>query len=376
MLLAPALRAPRTTVAVTLAALTLLAAPALGMNLRSSTEQDLPRDIPVMRGYDRLVAAFPTTGGPHRVVVRAPADQAGAVRAALADLAARARARPEFTLDGEPQGRTSPDQTVSTIDIPYPDPIGSPAAQRSLSLLRTDLVPATVGAVPGAEYAVGGITAENVDYTDQQVARLPWVIGFVVLLTVGMMAWAFRSIVVALVAGVLTVLSVAAAFGLLTLVFQNTWAEALLDFEPTGHIVNWVPLFLFVVLFGLSMDYHVFVVSRIREAAATGLATRDAVRVGLTRAAGVIISAAAVMIAVFAVFATLSLIELKQLGVGLAVAVAIDATVVRIVLLPAVMNRLGRVNWWPSRLGRSSGRPASPARTPGPAVRTAVGGRG
>src|SRR5690606_6722141 len=258
----------------------------------------------------------------------------------------------------------------------YQDPIGSPAAQRSLSLLRTDLVPATVGAVPGAEYAVGGITAENVDYTDQQVARLPWVIGFVVLLTVGMMAWAFRSIVVALVAGVLTVLSVAAAFGLLTLVFQNTWAEALLDFEPTGHIVNWVPLFLFVVLFGLSMDYHVFVVSRIREAAATGLATRDAVRVGLTRAAGVIISAAAVMIAVFAVFATLSLIELKQLGVGLAVAVAIDATVVRIVLLPAVMNRLGRVNWWPSRLGRSSARPASPARTPGPAVRTAVGGRG
>jgi RND superfamily putative drug exporter len=134
--------------------------------------------------------------------------------------------------------------------------------------------------------------------------------------------------------------------------FQQTWAEGVLDFTSTGHVVSWIPLFLFVVLFGLSMDYHVFVVSRIREAVAAGLDTRSAIREGLVRSAGVVTSAAAVMVAVFAIFGTLSMIEFKQLGVGLAAAIAIDATIVRILLLPSVMALLGRANWWPAAPNR------------------------
>jgi RND superfamily putative drug exporter len=349
-LLAPALRAPRTTVVVTVAVLAALALPAFGMSLKNSTAEDLPRTIPVMQSYDRLVEAFPGEGNTHQVVVQAPAAQADAVRSGLVVLAARASGDPLFVPDDSPQVTTSADGTVSTLDLALPYDESAPESEESLTMLRTELLPAALGAIPDVEFAVGGLIAGNVDYTSHQVERMPWVIGFVVLLTVAMMALAFRSIVVAVVAGALTVLSVAAAFGFLTLVFQNTWAEGLLDFTSSGHIVNWIPLFLFVVLFGLSMDYHVFVVSRIREAAAAGLDTRDAVRVGVTRSAGVVTSAAAVMVAVFSIFATLSLIEMKQFGVGLAAAIAIDATVVRILLLPAVMNLLGRANWWPSKL--------------------------
>jgi RND superfamily putative drug exporter len=352
VLLAPALRAPRTTLVVTLAGLAALAAPALGMSLKNSTAEDLPRSIPVVQGYDRLVAAFPREGETHTVVVRAPADRAEAVRTGLTALLEQADRDPLFAMDPMPAIRTSPTGTVSTVDVPYPHPYGSPAADASLARLRTELVPAAVGTIPGVAYAVGGDLADSVDYTTQQRRQLPWVMGAVVLLTVAMMALAFRSVVVAIVAGGLTLVSIAAAFGLLTLVFQHTWAEGLLDFTATGHIVSWIPLFLFVVLFGLSMDYHVYVVSRIREAAARGLPTRAAVREGLLDSAGVVTSAAVVMVAVFSIFAMLSLIEMKQLGVGLATAIAIDAVVVRIVLLPALMSLLGRANWWPSRLSR------------------------
>ncbi len=135
--------------------------------------------------------------------------------------------------------------------------------------------------------------------------------------------------------------------------FQHTWAEGILGFQSNGAVISWLPLFLFVVLFGLSMDYHVFVVSRIREAAMRGLPIREAVAEGVSASASVVTSAAAVMIGVFSIFATLSLLEFKQLGVGLAVAILLDATVVRIVLLPAAMALLGRWNWWsPQGLGR------------------------
>lgn len=373
VLLAPALRAPRTTLVVTLVGLAALAVPALGMSLKNSSVDELPRSIVALQGYDRLVEAYPSEGNAHTVVVRAPAGQADAVAAELHELAGRASSHPRFAAGAQPRVLTSSDGTVSTIDIPVPYGIDSPEAEESLTVLRGELVPATVGTLPGVAYAVGGTVADNVDYTSHQTERMPWVIGFVVVLTVAMMAFAFRSVVVALVAGALNLLSVAAAFGVLTLVFQHTWAQDLLDFTSTGHLVNWVPLFLFVVLFGLSMDYHVFVVSRIREAAAGGLGTREAVRAGLTRSAGVVTSAAAVMVAVFAIFATLSMVEMKQLGVGLAVAIAVDATIVRILLLPSIMNLLGRANWWPSRLSRRSYRPepapvaaAAPAAGPAP----------
>jgi putative drug exporter of the RND superfamily len=369
-LLRPALRAPRTTLVLTLAGMAALALPALGMSLKLSSIDDFPRSIPIMQTYDRLLAAFPSEGNAHQVVVRAPAEQAAAVREALTGLGARASADPLFASDAQPEVQTSADQTVSIIELPIPYQEDDPEAERSLDLLRTELVPEAVGSVPSAEYAVGGFVASGIDYTDHLLERLPWVIGFVVGLTVLMMAFAFRSVVVALVAGALNVLSVAAAFGFLTLVFGGTWAEGILDFTSSGHVVTWVPLFLFVVLFGLSMDYHVFVVSRIREAAMAGLDTRQAVREGIVRTAGVVTSAAAVMVAVFAIFGTLTLLEMKQLGIGLAAAIAIDATVIRILLLPSVMALLGRANWWPSRLATGSPRHARliPAGEPAPAA--------
>jgi RND superfamily putative drug exporter len=368
-LLRPALRAPRTTLVLTLAVLAALAAPALGMSLKLPGIEDFPRTIPIMQSYDRLTGAFPSEGNAHQVVVRAPAEQAEPVRAALTDLAARTGGDPLFATGGDPSVRTSGDATVSTLDLPIPYESDAPEVETSLTKLRTELLPDTVGAVPGAEYAVGGFPAANIDYATHQSQRLPWVIGFVVILTIVMMAVAFRSVVVALVSGLLNVVSVAAAFGLLTLVFQNTWAEGVLDFTSTGHVASWVPLFLFVILFGLSMDYHVFVVSRIREAAAAGMDTREAVRTGVVRTAGVVTSAATVMVAVFAIFGTLRLLEMKQLGIGLAAAIAIDATIVRILLLPSIMALLGRANWWPSRLSR---RPAPAATVPAPAVATPV----
>ena len=176
-------------------------------------------------------------------------------------------------------------------------------------------------------------------------SSLPFVIAFVLGLTLIVMLVTFRSFAIALTSIGLNLLSAGASFGVLVLVFQHHWAEGLLGFHSTGAVVAWLPLFLFVVLFGLSMDYHVFVVSRIREAALRGESTKDAVRHGITTSAGVVTSAAAVMIAVFSVFATLSTIDMKQLGVGLGAAILIDATIVRIVLLPSVMALLGHRNW-------------------------------
>jgi uncharacterized membrane protein YdfJ with MMPL/SSD domain len=156
----------------------------------------------------------------------------------------------------------------------------------------------------------------------------------------------FRSIVIPIKAIVLNLLSVGAAYGVLVLVFQNTWAESILGFRSTGGITSWLPIFLFVILFGLSMDYHVFILSRIREAFDRGMKTEDAVAHGIRATAGTVTSAAIVMVAVFAIFATLSSLDFKQMGVGLAVAILIDATIVRAVLLPATMKLLGDWNWY------------------------------
>jgi RND superfamily putative drug exporter len=191
-------------------------------------------------------------------------------------------------------------------------------------------------------------------------------VGFVLALTFLVMAWTFRSVVVALTSIVLNLLSAGAAYGLLVLVFQNTWAEPILGFTSMGAIVTWLPLFLFVVLFGLSMDYHVFVVSRIREAVLRGVPNREAVAEGITGSAGVVTSAAIVMVAVFSIFATLSTIDMKQLGVGLAAAILLDATLIRAVVLPSLMTLLGPANWWAPRLLRGRGRHAAG----GPGTRT------
>jgi RND superfamily putative drug exporter len=294
-----------------------------------------------------------------------PAGRTDEVKAALTDLAQRTQGDPLFAPpDGAPQISVSADGRVATLDVATPYAGRSDEARRSLEKLRSQLVPATVGHVAGAEYAVGGFVAENVDYAKHVAGKLPLVMGFVLVLTFFVMTWAFRSVVVALTSIALNMLSAGAAYGLLVFVFQRTWAEHLLGFTSMHAIVSWLPLFLFVVLFGLSMDYHVFVVSRIREAVRGGMPTRQAVGHGITTSAGVVTSAAVVMVGVFSIFGTLSTIDMKQLGLGLAAAILLDATVIRAVVLPAAMTLLGNANWWAPRFLRR--RPTEPAPAPEP----------
>src|SRR5919204_3428188 len=181
---------------------------------------------------------------------------------------------------------------------------------------------------------------------NQMKHGVPYVIAFVLVLAFALLLVAFRSIVVPLKAIVLNLLSVGASLGLIVLVFQHSWAEPILGFTSNGAIISWLPLFLFVVLFGLSMDYHVFILSRVREDVDGGMSTDDAVRHGITATAGVVISAALVMFAVFSIFRSLSALDVKQAGVGLAAAVVIDSTIVRAVLLPAWMKLLGDWDWY------------------------------
>ena len=164
-----------------------------------------------------------------------------------------------------------------------------------------------------------------------------------------MMGFAFRSLPLALVSSALTLASVAVAFGMMTLVFQHGWFHGALDFTTPGYLIDWIPMIVLVILVGLSMDYHVFVLSRVREHVRSGLPARIAVERGVSETAGVVTSAAAVMVSVFAIFATLSMLEMKMMGVGLAVAILLDATLIRLVILPAVLVLLGERAWWPHR---------------------------
>ena len=199
-------------------------------------------------------------------------------------------------------------------------------------------MPATVGALPQAETAVTGLTAVWKDATDEMTSKLPLVFAFVLVFAFALMLVAFRSLVIAAKAILLNLLSVGAAYGVLVLVFQHGVGSGLLGVGSSVGIDPVVPLLLFVILFGLSMDYHVFLLSRIREAVQRGASTEDAVAQGITSTAGVVTAAAIVMVAVFGVFAALSMLMFKQFGVGLATAILIDATIVRGVLLPASMN--------------------------------------
>ncbi|GAA0908261.1 MMPL family transporter [Virgisporangium aurantiacum] len=356
-LLKPALKYPLVTLLISAGALVALAIPALDMKMKFPGDEDLPRDTAAMQAYDRLTAAFPSTGTSHMIVVKASPNDAAAVQNALDALVAKAATDPEFAVGEKPEVKVSADKRIAVIDLPVPFHGGSPQAEHSLETLRNDLVPATVGAVPGAEYAVGGFVAASVDYADHIRSKLPLVMAFVLFLTFFVMVVTFRSVVVALTSILLNLLSAAASYGLLVLVFQGSWAEGILGFHSMDAVVTWLPLFLFVVLFGLSMDYHVFVVSRIREAVLGGMSTKDAVAHGITTSAGTVTSAAMVMVGVFSIFATLSTIDMKQLGVGLAAAILIDATVIRAVVLPSVMTALGKANWWAPKFMRPKSAP-------------------
>ncbi|MGA4839110.1 MMPL family transporter [Streptomyces sp. G45] len=352
-LLAPARKHPVATLLTGVLALLALALPALDMRLKDPSRDSFSREIAAMRDYDRLLADFPDLRVRHQVVVRADAAKAPEVGRALRKLDARAQADPLFAHHrGEPRIRVSDDRRVTTLELFAPHATHSKDAVRSLDRVRDTYLPATVGAVPGAEVAVSGDIPRGVDYVAHQNEAMPLVLGLLLLATFAMTVYAFRSVVLGLLGVVLNLLSAASALGVLVLVFQGEWAEDLLSFISLGGISSRVPLFLFVILFGLSMDYQVFVVSRIREAALAGVPTRQAVLDGIASSAKVVTSAAIVMVTVFASFVMLHILEMKQMGFVLAVAVLVDAFVIRVMILPAALLLLGRATWWPSRAVR------------------------
>jgi uncharacterized membrane protein YdfJ with MMPL/SSD domain len=253
---------------------------------------------------------------------------------------ASGRAFEPITVDVNTRG------TVANITVPIAGNGTDAASNAAFRLLRNTIVPATVGAVSGSQAGVTGRTAEWKDQAAELKSNLLPVVGFVLLFAFALMLVAFRSIVVAAKAILLNLLSVAAAYGVLVLVFQHGIGRGLLGVGSADGIEVVVPLLLFVILFGLSMDYHVFILSRIRETFDRGATMDEAVSHGIKSTAGVVTSAAIVMVCVFAVFGALSMPFFKQFGVGLAAAILIDATIVRAVLLPATMKLLGEWNWY------------------------------
>lgn len=357
-ILAPVIAHPKGALIGSVVLMLALGLPALTMKIDNANAQTLPDSIPEVQTFNRLQAAFPAEGSSYVVAVKTTPDRLPEAVRALETLQRDAVAGGKFVVVPDADKvKTSADSAVLELAAPQPD--GSQASKDLVTDLRTRLVPQALGS-SDVTWAVGGSVAEALDYAQHQRDKLPWVIGFVLGLTMLMMGITFRSVLVALVTTVLNLASMAACFGVLALVFQHSWAEGLLNFESPGFVVSWIPLFLFVVLVGLSMDYHVFVLARVREGVQRGLSHREAVRAGITESAGVVTSAAAVMVSVFAVFATLAMVEMKQMGVGLAVAVLIDATVVRIVMLPSILVLLGRATWWPARPERQAVTEQSP----------------
>jgi RND superfamily putative drug exporter len=338
------LRRPALWAALSAGLLLLIAAPALTLHTAEPGIDTYPQSLGVMKTYNRLQAAFPGTEIPADVVVRASDVTSTEVREAIGRLERRAVAtglmQQPILVD------VNADRTVANVQIPIAGKGNDGPSNAALAALRDEIVPETIGAVPDVEVAVGGFAAESKDFNDYMKSVVWFVFAFVLGFAFLLLLVAFRSLVIAAKAIVLNLLSVAAAYGILVLVFQHGWGKQVLGFESTGGIVPFLPIFLFVILFGLSMDYHVFILSRIREAYDRGATTDAAVSHGIKTTAGVITSAALVMVCVFSVFGVLSFMIFKQIGVGLAAAILIDATIVRAILLPASMKLLGDWNWY------------------------------
>src|SRR5215208_3779651 len=355
------LRRPVLSAALAGGFLLAIAAPAIQLQMATPGPDTLPQSLPGIQAYNQMQKAFPGKAIAANIVVKAPNVNAPAVRRSIEQLEQRAlatgRAHEPITV------AVNADATVASISVPIDGKGADAASNASVATLRNTVLPQTVGSVPGVESGVTGWTAQWKDSQDQIESKLPLVFAFALMLV------AFRSIVVAAKAVVLNLLSVAAAYGVLVLVFQHGVGRGLLGFGSTGGIAPEVPLLLFVILFGLSMDYHVFIISRIRETFDRGASMDEAISHGIKSSAGVVTGAAIVMVAVFSIFATLSMVFFQQFGVGLATAVLIDATIVRAVLLPATMKLLGTRNWylpkwleWMPRLDR--GAPEAPPQAP------------
>ena len=342
------LQRPLLSLIASVTVLLALAVPALGLHVAEPSSNATSTRVSAS-AQTQIERDFPGTSSPAIVVYsfppgeRTPATHAASKLGTLA--AARGIAHPPFSAGGSRDGR------AGTLELPLSGLGDDDASKHALGVLRSELIPQTLGRVPGVQVAVTGDAARDVDFTHQMTHGLPYVIAFVLVLAFLIMLLTFRSLVIPIKAILLNLLSVGASYGVLVLVFQRHWAEGLLGFHEIGSIISWLPVFLFVLLFGLSMDYHVFILRRVREGIDAGMSNDEAVRYGIARTAGVVTSAALVMFGVFSLFATASSLDLKQAGVGLAVAVLLDATIVRAVLLPASMKLLGDWNWYlPRRL--------------------------
>jgi uncharacterized membrane protein YdfJ with MMPL/SSD domain len=359
------LRRPVVSVVVSAGILVALALPALGMKTVVPGAEALPKDLQAVQVYDRLQQSFPGEADPAVVVVKAPSIDDPRVESAISDL--RTRALASGRVHKPVTVAVNDARTVAQVELPLSGTGSDDVSYAALATLREDVVPETVGSVQGVEAGVTGSTAMSKDFGSEMRSKAPLVFVFVLAFAFLLLLVSFRSIVIAAKAIVLNLLSVAAAFGVLVLVFQNEWAKGILGFDYTGGVMAWLPVFLFVILFGLSMDYHVFILSRIREAYDGGMRTDEAIAHGIKSTAGVVTSAAIVMVFVFSIFGAMSIVMMKQFGVGLATAVLIDATIVRGVLLPATMKLLGEWNWYlPRWLGwlpkiKLEGAPAKPA---------------
>ncbi|GEC03831.1 membrane protein [Streptomyces spinoverrucosus] len=336
---------PVVSVVVAAGVLLAIAAPAVGMKTQNLTlDQEFGDSLPIVQTYNRVNEAFPGGSEPAEVVVKAEDINAPEVQSALADF--RERAISSGASRGPVDIKLDDAKNVAFVYVPLVGGSDLDKAGASLDKLRDEVRPATLGTVDGVQAPITGQVAGSKDFNDQLVGSVAPVFAFVVVFAFLLMLLSFRSLTIAITSIVLNLLSVGAAYGILVAVFQHGWGASLVGAEGVGAIVSWLPLFLFVILFGLSMDYHVFVVSRIREARLRGRTTKDAITHGVVTTAGVVTSAAVIMVAVFAIFGTLSMQSMKQMGVGLAAAVLIDATIIRGVLLPAVMALLGERNWY------------------------------
>jgi uncharacterized membrane protein YdfJ with MMPL/SSD domain len=343
------LRRPLLSAVVAAGVLVALTVPVLGMQTSLGGTDDTSRDLKVMRTYDRIQAAFPSEGSAEMVVIKADDATSPKVASGIRALESEASARPAL-FEGKPSIELSADKSVATVTLPTTGDGTDDLSNKAVDALRGDIVPSTVGDIDGVEAYTTGEAAATGDFNDAMIGHLPYVFAFVLSAAFLLLLVTFRSIVIPAKAIVLNMLSVGSAYGLLTLVFQHGLGEAL--GLGSGPIAAWLPLFLFVILFGLSMDYHVFILTRVREAFDRGMSTGDAVAHGIKSTAGVVTSAAIVMVAVFSMFAMSSELQMQQLGVGLAAAVLIDATIIRGILLPATMKLLGDWNWYlPSKLG-------------------------
>jgi uncharacterized membrane protein YdfJ with MMPL/SSD domain len=339
------MRRPALAVGISTVLLVVLALPALGMHTKQTGFTDLPKDLGIVKTYDTIQASFPGSQDPAHLVVKA--DDVTTRQFAKAYAQFKKRALATGVIHQPIRVSVNKAKTVARIDFPLAGHGQDAQAERALDTLRTKVIPPVLATLPpGTQQAVTGDTAANVDFNKTMKSRAPIVFAFVLGFAFLLLLLTFRSIVIPIKAIILNLLSVGAAYGVLVWIFQYGHLEALLGFRSSGAVVTWLPLFLFTVLFGLSMDYHVFILSRVKELVDQGVPTDEAVERGIRSTASTVTSAAAVMIAVFAIFASLHALDIKQLGVGLAVAVLLDATLIRGVLLPAAMKLLGDWNWY------------------------------